>query len=359
MNLLVFAHRGEAQAFIEQDHYTPFAFLFNGLFFSESKNSFLLITGEGSKEASEKSVAVLAVHGEKIKHVYNIGIAGSLSPKLKRNDIVWVRSSYAHNSEKMEFKSFTTTHHTKIDCLTTFHRVTTLEEKETLNAFADIVDRELWSILSACHLFKLEGFALKIISDDLADQNFCETVKSSAKTFSELLYNEWCLYNKNKHSVQPHLKPYVKKEDYLNFLFDDLNFHFTLTQKRQAQGLWRSLKLKGLFSEEDFEAHIHNFKAQHTPFGSAKDLTRKLLASLDELNNPLKFKIKSKIKDALTPLTDIGAVVNTDPDLESSHVQITMAIHSTRDQKKLQLALEQFQYQKIKDIFSGKLDDDV
>lgn len=109
MKLLVFAHRGEAQAFFNQWDFAPVEFYFNGLF--KTKNYYLLITGEGLKDASEKTVAVIANFKEELDEVINIGIAGSLNPKLKIGDTAWVRSSYAQNAERCEFKSFTTTEH--------------------------------------------------------------------------------------------------------------------------------------------------------------------------------------------------------------------------------------------------------
>ncbi len=356
MKLLVFAHRAEAQAFLQKDQYVPIAFHFSGLFFSEEAHTFLLITGEGNKEASEKTVAVLAVYKEKINQVINIGIAGSLSPKLKRNDLIWVRSSYAHSSKKIEFKSFTTTHHTKIDCLTSFHRVTDPKEKEELAAFADIVDRELWSVLSACHLFKIEGLGLKVISDEVEETDFCEIVKSEAQLYSNLLLEEWLRF---LNLTKP-LAPTFPAQNAFNQIKEHRAFHFTLTQQRQLEALFRSLKLKDIFIDDnDLISYCEDFNLKNENQGTPKDLSRKLLISLDELNNPLKFKIKNKIKEALMPLTEAGISVHTDPDLESSHVQLSMTLHTLRDQKKLQLALEQFQMQKIKDIFNGQIENDV
>ena len=230
VKLLIFAHRGEAQAFFNEWELLPVSFFFTGLF--KNKDHYLLITGEGPKEASEKTVAVLAAFKSEISEVINIGIAGSLNSKLRVGDCVWIRSSYAQNAKACEFKSYTTNNHNNIDCITAYSRITTSEDKKFLSSFADIVDRELWAIASASHLFKIELSALKLISDESDSVDIC-------------------------------------------------------------------------------------------------------------------------------PLTNAGVQASFDPELEQDFIQLSIAIRSTKDQKKLILALEQFNYQKIKDIFKGNLGDDV
>ena len=189
VKILIFAHRGEAQAFFNQWDLNPVSFYFSGLF--KNKDFFVLITGEGPKEASEKTVAVLSSFRDEIGSVVNIGIAGSLSPKLKVGDMAWVRSSYAQNAERCEFKSYTTKHHTSIDCITSYSRITTVEEKKTLSHFADLVDRELWSIASAAHLFKLDFLSLKLVSDDSDSSDFCQLVSDEAPALSKKLFDEF------------------------------------------------------------------------------------------------------------------------------------------------------------------------
>ncbi|RPJ69138.1 MAG: hypothetical protein EHM20_16720, partial [Alphaproteobacteria bacterium] len=120
--LLTFAHRGEAQAFQSAYHFKPVDFFFDGLF--ESDAFFLLITGEGPHNASEKTTSVLAKFSNSIDEVFNIGVAGSLNPKLKKNDLVWVRTAFAHHAERLEFKSYTSAlASASIDCMTAYNRV--------------------------------------------------------------------------------------------------------------------------------------------------------------------------------------------------------------------------------------------
>lgn len=346
MKLFVFAHRGEALSFIQNFHFKPVDFVFNGLMSNE--RDLLLICGEGPQSASEKTTSTLAVFHQQIETVINLGIAGSLVPKLTIGDHAWIRSSYAQNGEKCEFKSYTTKMHTNVDCITSFSRVTTQEQKKELSPFADIVDRELWSVASAAHLFKKEFLALKLISDEISGADACQLIKEDAPKFSQKLfdlYSEKCShFPVNKHEITTEQN-----------LFNDERFYFTTTQSRRLTQLLHGLKVKGLLTTESELNKLCQELVLEFPDKSAKDLSRLLLSELDLKLNPLKRQIKSQIETALLPLSDAGIVANYDGELESSTITISHSIRSAKDQKRLVLALEHFNYQKIKDIFDGKL----
>jgi hypothetical protein len=346
MKLFVFAHRGEALAFIQKFHFKPVDFVFNGLLSNEK--DMLLICGEGPQSASEKTTSTLAVYHQQIETIINIGIAGSLVPKLSVGDHAWIRSSYAQNGEKCEFKSFTSKMHTNVDCITSYSRVTTIDQKKELSPFADIVDRELWSVASAAHLFKKELLALKLISDEISGADACQLIKEDAPNFSQRLldiYSEKCShFPTNKFESVEDQK-----------LFKDERFYFTTTQARRLTQLLHGLKVKGLLSDENELKVISQEIVESFPDKSPKDLSRILLSELDLKLNPLKRQIKSQIENALLPLTEAGIVANYDGELESSTITISHNIRSAKDQKRLVLALEHFNYQKIKDIFDGKL----
>lgn len=356
MKLLVFAHRGEAQAFFNQWDFAPVAFYFNGLF--KSKNYYLLITGEGPKDASEKTVAVVADLKEELDQIINIGIAGSLNPKLKIGDLAWVRSSYAQNAERCEFKSYTTTIHSSLDCITAYSRVTSSEEKKMLSSFADMVDRELWSIMSAAQLFDLPAFALKLISDEADSTDFCKLVKEEAPALSKKMLQAFLEFEQKNNEARPSLQNTlaVTLEDKL-LTHDKL--YFTTSQARKLHTVLRGISIKKTLSDDEvlnlLQKLIEEDEATRTP----KELSKILLNALSEKLNPLNTKIKERITQGLKPLIESGAQVSFDPELEQDYVQVSFQIRNTKDQKRLMLALEHFNYQKIKDIFQGKLGDDV
>lgn len=353
MKLLVFAHRGEAQAFFNQWEFAPVEFYFSGLF--KTKNYYLLITGEGLKDASEKTVAVIANFKEELDEVINIGIAGSLSPKLKIGDTAWVRSSYAQNAERCEFKSFTTTQHSGLDCISAYSRVTTLEEKKMLSSFADMVDRELWSIMSAAHLFSLPAFALKLISDEAESDDFCKLVKEEAPALSKKMLQAFL--EREEKTVKKAVA--VQAETLEDKLLTHPKLYFTTSQARKLHTVLRGLAIKKTMSEEIILTTLSNIIEGEGLERTPKELSKILLMRLDQKLNPLNTKIKEKITQNLKPLIETGAQVSFDPELEQDYVQLNFQIRNTKDQKKLILALEQFNYQKIKEIFQGNLGDDV
>lgn len=357
VKLLIFAHRGEAQAFFNEWEFLPVNFHFTGLF--KSKDHYLLITGEGPKDASEKTVAVISAFKSEISEVINIGIAGSLTPKLKVGDHVWIRSSYAQNAKACEFKSFTTKNHTNIDCITAYSRVTTPEERNFLSSFADVVDRELWSIASAAHLFKIELSALKLISDESDSADICQLVKNEAAALSKRLFTEYQIHLKKHAVVTPITLVAPKSNTILDYILTHPKLYFTTSQTRKLTTLLRGISLKKILIDEEIKTFIQKLIESTADTVSSKELSKSLLNLLSEKLNPLNTQIKNKIADALVPLTDSGAQANFDPELEQDYIQLTYQIRSTKDQKKLILALEQFNYQKIKDIFKGEFGDDV
>ncbi len=357
MKLLIFAHRGEAQSFFNEWDFLPVEFYFTGLF--KAKNYFLLITGEGPKDASEKTVAILSSFKNNITEVINIGIAGSLSPKLKVGDFAWVRSSYAQKAEKCEFKSYTTKNHTSMDCITTYSRITTPEERKSLSAFADIVDRELWSIASAAHLFKIEMLSLKLISDDINSSNMCQLVKDEAPLLSKKLLQEFQNFENKSMSSKPAELLAPKSNSIEDYLLGHPKYYFTTSQSRKLSTVIRGLSLKKILTDNEVKNIAIQIIEKYAIDKTSKELSKILIQDLSEKLNPLNTKIKEKINQSLRPLLDSGAAVSFDPELEQEYIQINYQIRNTKDQKRLMLSLEQFNYQKIKDIFAGHLDDDV
>lgn len=356
MKLLVFAHRGEAQAFFNEWDLLPVEFFFTGLF--KNHDHYLLITGEGPQVAGERVCAVLSALYNEIESVINIGIAGSLTPKLSKGDHVWVRSVYAQHAEKCEFKSFTTKTHTSYDCISAYSRVTLLEDRQKLASFADVVDRELWAIASACHLVKKDLLALKLISDDLKSENMCQLVKEEAPALSKKLFDLYRDHLRSLESIKPIILTAPKSQTLTDLALSHPKFYFTATQTRKLTQTLRGLYLKKILTEEkDLLVLINEIIDQYAEEKTSKELSKVLLHDLGEKLNPLNTEIREKISAILKPFSDSGIQANFDPELEQDYVQINYQIRSARDQKRLILCLEHFNYQKIKDIFAGKLDD--
>lgn len=358
MKLLIFAHRGEAQCFLDNWDFSPVDFFFNGLF--RSKDYFLLLTGEGPREASEKTVATLAQFQEDITEIINIGVAGTLCSKLSINDLVWVRSSYATlGDSKCEFKSFNTQSHQNIDCITSSTRITSNEDKKRLSHFADIVDRELWSIMSAAHLFKKEIRSLKIISDTSDSTDFCEIVKDEALKLSRELLRGFLEHQESiKESKEIDLT--ISSDNSLwNFFVTHENLYFTTSQERKLKTILNGFSVKKNLSEQKIKELTNNIVTTELDRISKKEISKLVINELNDKLNPLNSLIKNKINQALRPLIDSGVNVSVDPELEREYVQINYQIKNERDLKKLILALDYFNFKKIQDIFKGNFDHDV
>lgn len=347
MKLLTFAHRGEAQAFLKAFHFSPVDFFFDGLL--RSDDFFLLITGEGPHVASEKTVSVLSHFHKEITQVFNLGVAGSLNPNQKLHDLVWVRTSYAHHADKCEFKSYSSANSkAKNDCITAYSRVLNKEDKHKLSLFASIVDRELWAVASAAHLFKKNFKALKIISDEMTDLqiDICQFVKTEAPALSLKLLLEF-----NNEEQQASF-PFIPKNPSL--FLDDESFYFTLSQTRKLESLLLNLQLKGI-SIENLKNHseILAIKAMDK---LPKERTRLLLELLNEQLNPISLKIKTSIAKSIAPLVDAKISPSFDPDFEEDWLSLSMKIQSSRDLEKIKNALKIFSYEDFKKVFEGKFD---
>lgn len=346
MKLLTFAHRGEALAFLAAENYKPVEFIFDGLLKSDSH--YLLITGEGTQSASEKTIATLTRFGEEIDEVLNLGVAGSLSQKIKKFDLVWVRTAYAHHAERLEFKSFTSqSKKTSVDCMTAFTRILHHDEKKKLALFADLVDRELWAIASAAHLFKKDYRALKIVSDDLSasEADICQFVKEEAPLYSEKLLAEY----KN----QPLIKaPEEEKRSFSLRL--DRDFYFTVSQERKLEATLHGLHLLGTPEEKLLkDPFIAALKEQEI---LPKERTRLLLQYLTEKLNPISKKIRESIEEALGPLKDARIQATFDNDFEDDWLNLSFRIQSSRDLERAKNALKIFSYEEFKKIFDGHFD---
>lgn len=370
MNLLVFAHRGEAQAFIKYFQCEPCSFIHNGLF--KNKTHYLLITGEGFKEASEKVVSFLATHHEEIKNIYNLGVAGGLNPKMILGHGYWIRGSLAYNSTKCEFKTYQSHLHDKVDCLTSYARVLNNEERIKLSLFADIVDRELYSIMSAAHLFKLPCFGYKLISDNLAShddsQNICIDIQSQAAEFSEKLLegylksfkdNEVKLENKKKAIKRTTAGNIVFSPQLLDPIIQDDRFHFTVSQERKLIQLLSGLEVKKKCDAVMIIDLLDHFFQSRLESKSPKDSAKDFIIMLDEILNPFNVKVKKQIESVLDPILAHGFQAHYDQELEDPSVTLTFKIRSTKDLKKAQFALDQFKYYKIENVFNGQFEDDI
>lgn len=346
MKLLTFAHRGEAQAFLSTLNFKAVDFFFDGLLRSE--DAFLLITGEGVQSASEKTICTLSRFADEIDEVVNIGVAGSLNDKIKKYDLIWVRTAYAHHAEKLEFKSFSSSHYEKSshDCMTAFTRVLDENEKKKLALFADLVDRELWAVASAAHLFKKPFRALKIISDEMRapEADICKFVKEEASLYSQKLLEEFSQKKAPTSSDIKHENDFIKDHD----------FYFTVSQERKLLSTLEGLRLKETSQDALYkDPYILSLKEDEL---IPKERTRLLLVYLTEKLNPISKKIREQIDEKLAPLKEARIHATYDNDFEEDWLNLSVRIQSSRDLERAKNALKIFSYEDFKKVLDGQFD---
>ncbi len=341
--LLVFAHRGEAQAFLKHDSFQRREFYFENLY--ESGDALLLITGEGAQAAAEKTAAVCGAFRKELEGVVNLGVAGSLDTRCQKGDIYSIRTVYRQAGTNIVFKSFTTADAgARIDCISADERVLTREDAAALAPFAHVVDRELWSIASVCRLLDLPLYAYKVVSDVPGQEDGCAEAVSRAEEFSQQL---WRHFEASGHLSAPALvrRPACELPP---------DFHVTASQRRQFQNFLHALALKWQLSEPEVLTRLsleEIIAAESIP----KKRTVRLLRHMQSLLNPFRTDLQQQLETLCRPLSAAGCQVTFARDYESDEIQIQAKIGHPRHVDQIKAALEQFDYAAVVRVLNGEL----
>jgi hypothetical protein len=321
--LLIFAHYGEAQAFID----------------SPIPGTDVLICGEGLSHALYKTSESLIHEGEKYASVVNLGIAGSFSPQHKVGDIFSIKTVYAEN----EFKSFKLDdENAKVDLISAQKRIKRNEDQKSLSHYANLVDRELWAIAFACSKKKYKLYSYKLVSDRADETVVCENIAENAKTYSKQLYDYFLMNFPQMEKIERSLAKGLPQEW-------ENHFHFSHTQRKKLESLTERLSLLGmtdLYSDELLESCKLS-----SPL--PKDRTNFLLKKLAHLLNPSMAKVEAKLDELVSPLVDIGAKVHFSPEFEEEYFTISMKIETEKNLEKLKKSLDEINYRDIVDVLQG------
>ncbi len=185
--LLVFAHRGEAQVFLNYGRFCKTNGNIKRLY--ENGQKLLLITGEGVALAAERLNEVCLVFQNQIDNVINYGIAAGLCSVCQKDHIYRIRTVHVEATDDEKFPSVRSADlNAEFDCITAKKRVLTPEYGQKLTAKAPIVDRELWGYATVCKTYGLPFYAYKLISDCIGEQVFLENIKNKATAYSRQLF---------------------------------------------------------------------------------------------------------------------------------------------------------------------------
>jgi|GEM_PF-941019 len=347
MVLLVFAYLKEAQSFIDLLELKPYPLLNLKLY--KNENYLLLITGEGIVNATLCTTSVLTHFNQEIQMIFNLGIAGAINPKISKFEIFEIRTNYAFINQKLEFKSFSfETKKTPLDLLTVNERVLSLDAKKQLSHHGDLIDREAYGISQAAHFFKKPIKIIKIVSDELADEEFCEVVKSNAPLYSEKLAD---YFLENHAQTKPQHLNSTKNE--FSDILNNPHFHFTHSLFHQTQNLLQDLKLKNIslksLIKEDFYLELIK---EEIP---KKEKSKRLNLELKKIVDPIGTKVKTKLQFLTDPFLAQGIHIKCDPDLESPFLDINFKTTSKEDLEHKVIKLKQIDYDSIEKIFKGKI----
>ena len=328
MELLVLAHRGEAQAFLSELGFEPRD---NEIQLYESENLDLLITGEGYIEAMKKTL--LALKDKPYERVINLGIAGSLSLKLQTGNIAHIRTSYRYFDHTPIFKSFTSYNpEAEFDCITTNKRIVDSDDAKALKVHGDLVDRELWGIAEACHFFNTPFEALKLISDQAGDTD-CQLVASQATDYSYELYEHFFALKKIE----------IRSSD-----LDEKTVRFikslapTFSQKVQLESLFKKCEIKGMIPDNIFD------------LSGYKDWPRKkrnqdIIKKLGELVDPIQSQLNNYCQQIST--THLKAIANP----EFVQVDLRARVQSQKELDELIKELKNFDIKTLEQMYEGNL----
>ena len=344
MDLLCFAHRAEAEAFFVNQSYSSVKKAHN-LYLHSDGGTLVLIHGEGTHQTMTKICEVFGIFPE-IKNVLNLGVAGSTCSSLRKNEIISIRTCYLGETSRgvsPEFKSFTLKEIDGLGCsdvMTTSRRVTDPKKKEIINHFADLIDRELWAICFSSKHFNKNIYSLKIVSDEVQEENFCQNVKDHAFALSLELYKAYQKYYLNKESNLN-----STNDKCFKYLATNKSFYMTTSQKRLIVKVLRDLKL----NLNDLKIIINSLELNDNNKANSKIL----INALQERISPELSALKKSSTKLTKNLTSSGIRLQTDRTFESSRVSFSFDANDKNEFLKKVLALGNFSFEDWENFIEG------
>ena len=336
LTLLVFAHRGEAQAFLKSYAMksTP---LFGGGVFYEGENLGLLLTGEGPWKALERSSFVLghlASLGRKPDLLVNLGVAGAWQEELPLEEVYPIRTVYGF-WEKMLFQSYTCSpweQQEEDQTLPPEKDLLTLGQRGGLPPpLPSLLDREGWALARAASLAQVKLSMVKIISDQGKNPD-CDEIRQKAPLYSQKLLDFFEKY-----------RPQEAEQDHpLNLQ----GFYFTQSQRRALTSLLKHLP-PGTFKKLPLE----QFK-NDSP--SPKKASQNLIHYLESLLNPLSTSLHEKLDALVGPHCQEKITFHRKKDLERLEFSVRLKIQEKEDIPSLKRYFQEFPFEKFLEIYQGK-----
>lgn len=337
LKLLVFAHPAEAHAFLERGNFQS---LHQKLKLYHSEDTLLLLTGEGRLNALSATLQTLTLYNGRIDQVYNLGLAGALSSKFTKNQIFTIKNSYAHNGHESIFQSFQLGG--EIDCLTSDSRILDKKSKEELSIHAHLVDRELWGVAFAAKQLNVNLQSIKIVSDEVEQNEFCEIIRDEAHEFSQKLYNYYLTFE----------SPSTEKSPEINLPSE---FHLTFTLSTKLNKLLNDLSIKESKNEADILTEM-KLESYIERYSKPKERSLALIQDLEKRLNPFREKLNTKFSNITNELVAAGARVSTDPRWENKYIDISLRVTSQQQLQNFNTACSRLNYKDYLNILEGEIE---
>ncbi len=336
----------------------------------------LFLSGEAFPLSSHRLALVLGKIPT-IEKVFNFGICGGLSSKYPIKTGYWIRQFYLENHlQEFQFQSYTgeKTNQESPDLITVGHRLIHPQQAKKLYPLAPLVDREAWGQAQVCYLHGIPFSSFKVVSDFIdpniseLDTDPCKIIQDGAGEYSKILYAEW-----EKLGLSLHLEALSKAEKTLHLskilseetstpttwsFLENQTYHWTFSLKRKVGALLRQLVQRG-FSEEKLKDHILKFSSENKAL-PPKEQSRKLIQSLQELSNPLHFKINSFLKELFQVKKQKSLNISFDPSLERTELLFDFSIKNPEELPLICKELEELTAKQIPkqffQVLQGELD---
>ncbi len=333
MQLLVFAHRGEASCFLKN---LPFQTRpeFPQLYYNEKIA--LLICGEGLYSALEKTLGALWFLEQinfKTTTVVNLGLVrrltSGLDESLYKEAIISIRNVFASESSTPLYHSYQSADVAACyDCLSFSQRVVSTQISDELSPIAPLLDRELWGVARACYGKKLKWFSYKLISDLGHEEHFCDTVFARAEELSTRLFE---FYQAIPTGV-PSDGPVPRKESWHEKVFESPQFHWTYSHLQLFEKQ-KSLILR-THSKEKLAKVIEQICIIIPEHLTPKQKTHHFLTELQAPFFPSLYTVRQKIHEELQSLKKRTGQ-NGSFDWSSGEVLLQVRLKDSTDCQKL------------------------
>ncbi len=337
MELLVFAHRGEAQSFLKELSFKSHP-QFNDLYLGSE--AALIITGEGYFNVITSLSRALGILGDEISSIVNLGICAAFDEGIEAGEVHPIRTIYGQD----EFKSFQTQNtQARLDIITAKERVLNLELAQNLKCFAPLADREAWAVGFVAKQAGLPIYCYKLISDHVSDAPICEYIKELALDYSSDLLRFYLNLSNPK-----------REEAIENPFMCDDNFYFTVSMEREVTNLIKQLCVKNEWRFEEILNHTEVEKLRDLET-TPKKRAQGLRDLLKEMLYPTRTKIIQQLNDFLNESGFRNGELAFDPSLEKVNLNLKSVIKDEKQLLHLSTRLSKIDWKRFEAIMNGEL----